>query len=633
MANKIKLLSEQVANQIAAGEVVERPASIVKELMENSLDAGAIRVVVEVEQGGRRLIRVVDDGFGMSRDDVLLSLERHATSKIRASSDLFSIQTLGFRGEALPSIASVSEMTLVTREEDSESGVRVRLEAGVIKSVSEAGVPPGTEIVIRKLFSNVPARRKFLKSIETELGHITTLVSNMALARPDVHVTLIHNGRVIYDLPSSSDLSGRLRHALGADALRQLMPVDRTFSEVLHQGELRIHGFVSGPSYTRSSTRSLHVFVNRRFVRDRLINHAVFESYRTLVPKGRYPLVVLFIDLPPDAVDVNVHPAKHEIRFRDQAAVHQAVMDAIMDALKLADRSAASGADHDLHLPFRGRLEPAKGEGISRRDTMPPGDAGNNSGDPELLHGVENAMRRYHEKLDRDGARDFTVVDINRRGWRKRDDGNEGASVLPAPAPGPEPGFRFSDLHVIGQAAGTYILAQGPESLLIIDQHAAHERIMFETLWSQFKSEAVARQPLLFPATVDLTFQEARRVEAHQETLLRLGLEVEPFGGNTMAVKALPALLAGADPARLLLEVVDQLGEAGGGAGISERLDEVFAVMACHSVVRAHEKLERKEIEALFQSMDELEFPGHCPHGRDVVVRIKFREMEKWFGR
>ncbi len=627
MTNKIKLLSDRVINQIAAGEVVDRPASVVKELFENSLDAAAARVAVEVEQGGRRLIKVTDDGAGMSREDALLALERHATSKIKESRDLFAISSLGFRGEALPSIASVCELVLVTREPGSDAGIEIRADAGAIRSVSETGAPPGTEVSVCKLFSKVPARRKFIKSVPTEFGHISTLVSNMALARPDVHVTLIHNHKTVYDLPASPDLSGRLRNALGQDAADSLAPVDRTFTGALSKGELKVWGLVSLPSYTRSSTRSLHVFVNRRFVRDRLINHAVFEAYRTLVPKGRYPLVVLFVDLPPEAVDVNVHPAKHEIRFRDQAGVHQSVIEAIQGSLEQADRRGA----------FRTRLHDTRKE----REEEPQAARGQAS-DPETISGAARAIERFHQKTETQmqkpgyGPSRPRVPGPGTRS-RESDTGQVERHHRAGPsrereAPSME-GLTFSELRVIGQAGGSYILAESSDSLVIIDQHAAHERVMFERLRAQFDSERVLTQPLLFPATMELTLEEAQEVHDNQELLMRLGLEVEPFGGNTVVVKALPALLAGVDPEKLVLDVVDRLSELAGGSALDRELEEVFAVMACHSVVRAHEAMSIQEIKSLLRSMDEIKFPGHCPHGRDAVVRIRMRDMDKWFGR
>ena len=625
MPSKIKLLPEKVANQIAAGEVVDRPASVIKELAENSLDAGAMELTFEVEQGGKRLVRVIDDGEGMGRDDALMCLEPHATSKITTSSDLFSISTLGFRGEALPSIASVSKMTIVTRERDADTATMVQADGGEVRSVMEVGAPAGTDIKVERLFFNVPARKKFLKSVETELSHITTFVSNMALARPDVHVRLIHNGRQVYDFPASSDLSGRLRHALGGDASSRLVPVERTVRAGGQLGEIRLHGFVSTPSYTRASTRSLHLFVNRRFVRDRLVNHAVFEAYRGLVPKGRYPLVVLFVDLPPEAVDVNVHPAKHEIRFREQHQVHEAVVETIKEALRSADRA--------------GTRPPASAQKYGR---------GGPPNDPELTRGVAEAMGRFERRTERglfDGERD------ERRWTGKTASRSTGPSrtIVPdkidavsppgetisegrASAPGPDP-VSFSELRVIGQFGRSYILAESDDALFIIDQHAAHERVMFERIRRDYLESQVARQPLLFPETVEMTREEARRVEERADTLFRLGFEVEPFGGATVAVKALPAVLSGTDPRKLLTEVADRLDDVRGEEAVLEELDEVFALMACHSVVRAHRTLSREEIRALLDEMDSPEFPGHCPHGRDVVVRVELNDLEKWFGR
>jgi DNA mismatch repair protein MutL len=528
---------------------------------------------------------------------------------------------MGFRGEALPAIASVSEMTLRTRERGADAGIQVQVSAGTIKSVSETGLPPGADIAVRRLFFNVPARRKFLKSIDTELGHISTLLSNMALARPEVHLTLIHNGDTLFDLPGSPDLGGRLRQALGADAVKNLIAADRRL-EAMPGGPLHVHGFVSLPSYTRSSTRSLHLYVNRRFVRDRVVSHAVFEAYRTLIPRGRFPLVVLFLDLPPEAVDVNVHPAKHEVRFREQALVHQCVLEAVLGALRPGGRPEA----------FVTREPAADFRPAAWVEGMAAAGEGRSSGEEaEVQRRVAAALSRYEERTAGDSGpeRDRSYPPPAPSYPREDSGGPPYAGALPEPVP---PGLRFAELRVLGQVAKTFILAEGDDDLYVIDQHAAHERVTFERLRRQYRQEAVLRQPYLFPMTIELTFSEARRVERRRETLLRLGLEVEPFGGNTVAVKALPALLAGADPGRLLLEVVDRLGEEA-DADLAERLDQVFSVMACHSVVRANQSLSMEEMQALLRAMDEADFPGHCPHGRETVVRLSRRRMEKWFGR
>jgi DNA mismatch repair protein MutL len=617
MSNKIKLLVEQVANQIAAGEVVDRPSSVVKELIENSLDAQAGRISVDVEQGGRRLIKVTDNGSGMSEDDALMCLERHATSKVRTASDLFSINTLGFRGEAIPSIASVSKMIITTREKEADLGTKIIVNAGKIKSVTETGAPEGTEITVTGLFHNIPARRKFLKTVQTEFGHINTLVANMALASPETHATLTHNGKTIFDLPSSQNLSGRLRHALGADAVGHLVEINKVYSDIMPEGDLKVHGFVSVPSYTRSSTRSLHIFVNKRFIRDKLINHAVFEAYRALIPKKRYPLVVLFIDLPPASVDVNVHPAKHEIRFREQAGVHDAVKGAITGALKKSGRAGVAipsemasarpfRQDNYPHLPISANREnfPDRAESrpISIKDSFREG--------PEPEYNISPTG-----PLAEKGDCSFET----REGDQTYNTG--------------QPSFRFSELRIVGQISGTYILCESDDSLVMIDQHAAHERVAFEKLWTQFHSESVLKQALLFPVTVEMTYEEAVRVSENVEILEKVGLEVEPFGGNTIIVKAVPALLTNSDPEQLLVEVADRLGDVKGHTGIEDYLDEVFALMACHSVVRGNEKLKMEEMKAILTAMDDSDFPGSCPHGRDVVVKLGFTEIAKWFQR
>jgi DNA mismatch repair protein MutL len=639
MSSKIKLLPENLANQIAAGEVVERPASVVKELVENSLDAGGASVTIEVEQGGKRMIRVTDDGEGMSRNDALLCLERHATSKLEKSEGLFAIRSLGFRGEALPSIGSVSDMRIVTRNAASDAGVVVNVYGGTIKSVDEVGAPKGTEVTARRLFFNVPARRKFLKTVNTEMGHINHYVSNMALARPDVHFKLIHNERTVFDLPASPDLSARLRHAIGADAAANLVPVNFDDYGDYRPGRLRISGYVSVPSYTRSSTRGLHLFVNRRFVRDRLISHAVFECYRSLIPKGRYPLVAIFVDLPPEVVDVNVHPAKHEVRFQDQAFVHDSVRTAIRNALKVGDRIGSpppvkdserrhfelAPAPQEVRLPFDESRSNETQIGISEREL-------------ETQEGVTRALQEYQQRAERK-AEAGSIDSYSNKGGRSLippDDAGEPEPSLREDQPKKDDKVRaihFSNLRVIGQTGEAYLIAEDEDALYLIDQHAAHERIAFERLRDQFEAEEVVRQALLFPVTLELTYQEARKVETMAERLSGLGFEVEPFGGNTVALKAIPAMLSGADPASLLLEVVDTIGELGGIKALDERLDDIFAVMACHSVIRSGQAMSGEEIKALLGAMDRAQFPGHCPHGRDVVVRIPFHDLGKWFGR
>jgi DNA mismatch repair protein MutL len=606
MSTKIKLLPEKLANQIAAGEVVERPASVVKELIENSLDAGARRITIEVEAGGKKRIRIRDDGEGMSRDDALLAFERHATSKITSAEDLFAIRSLGFRGEALPSIASVSRLELSTREPASPVGTRVRIEAGVVKDVAEIGIAPGTTLEVKDLFFNLPARRKFLKTQDTELGHLADWVSRIALARPDVHFELIHHGRTLFSAPAAKDLGQRLRHALGAQALEFLVPLDRSFPALLPEGLLRIHGYVSRPEFTRASGQGLFVYVNGRFVRDRFIAHALHEAYRTLVPKGRYPVVALFIDLPPDAVDVNVHPTKHEVRFRDQAPIHQAVLESVQAALSSHEPDALAEAEQTPSLqPHASSLTPQASESYHQR--------------------VNDALSRYQSRPE---APPLLPVRLP----RPAEEFSRPAS-LPRVQASPLPALRFADLEVIGQFHGMFIVAQTDDALILIDQHAAHERVAFERLRLEYHHDRISVQPLLFPATLDLNLREADVLKRHQEELAKVGFELEPFGGSTFVVKALPAMLAGADPQRLLADVLDELASFDRSAQVEERLEHLLAVMACHAVVRGPRNLSPEEIRRLLSDMDTIPFASRCPHGRDSVLRFPLKDLAKMFGR
>jgi len=600
MSTKIKLLPEKLANQIAAGEVVERPASVVKELIENSLDAGARRISIAVEAGGKKRIRIQDDGEGMSRDDALLAFERHATSKIRRAEDLFAIRSLGFRGEALPSIASVARVELFTREPSSPVGTRVRIEAGVIKDVAEVGLAPGTTIEVKDLFFNLPARRKFLKTQDTELGHLADWVSRIALARPEVHFELSHHGRTLFSAPAAQDLGQRLRHALGAQALEFLVPLDRSFPALLPEGSVRIHGYVSRPEFTRASGQGLFVYINGRFVRDRFITHALHEAYRTLVPKGRYPVVALFLELPPDAVDVNVHPTKHEVRFREQVPIHEAVLESVRGAI--FSRDPAVGSEES--------------RGMARHAPTAPATAS----DPYRQR-VADAVSRYQPKSEAPPLR---------RPYRLTP---QASGLRPLPPPAPLPPLRFADLEVIGQFHGMFIVAQSDDALILIDQHAAHERIAFERLRQDYRRDHISIQPLLFPATLELSLREADVLKRHQDELARIGFELEPFGGSTFVVKALPAMLAAAEPRRLLGDVLDELASFDRSAQIEERLEHLLAVMACHAVVRGPRNLSPDEIRRLLADMDTIPFASRCPHGREAVVRFPLKDLSKMFGR
>jgi DNA mismatch repair protein MutL len=603
MKNKIKILPDGLINQIAAGEVVERPASVVKELVENSLDAGALRVLIEVDEGGKKLIRVIDDGEGMTRDDAVLALERHATSKIQTARDLFAIVSLGFRGEALPSIAAVSRVEVITRTRDMEAGVRIYAEGGAIKDVSEVGAAPGTSIQVKNLFYNVPARRKFLKNLTTELGHISETVSRIAIGRPDVHFELAHRGRLLFRAPANEKIPDRLRHALGASAVADLLPVEKSLPGLLPTGDMSIRGYLSRPSFTRSTTKSLYIFINGRFVKDRIINHAILEAYRTLMPKGRYPVMVIFLEIPAEAVDVNVHPAKSEVRFREPVVVHQAVLDAIIEVLKKDDRTG--------------------------REYHPP-----RTKDSEYQSRVQEALERFGKKSLVAKQKRIPAAEPVRISSSEK----ARAEIESRPEPRQEfiaetkAGF-FSGLRVLGQIKGVYLVCESDDEMVIIDQHAAAEKVAFERLKKQYHSRNILRQALLFPQTLELSFRDARTLEANLERLENFGFEIEPFGQNAFILKAVPGLLADADLSQLILDLIEELASLGRTVPLEEKLDHIFAVMSCHAVIRGAILLSPEQIQALLESLDTIEFPSHCPHGRPVINRIPFKELDKMFGK
>jgi len=616
MSSKIHLLPEILVNKIAAGEVVERPANVIKELMENSIDAGASRVVIELEAGGKRLIRVSDNGEGMSADDALLAIERHATSKIKNEADLFAIGSLGFRGEALPSIASVSRLLLKTRDRNTEPGSVIRVEGGVVREVRKEGMPQGTSIEVRSLFFNVPARRKFLKSTETELGHITELVGKIALAYPSISFELYQQGKPLLRAPAANKIHDRACQVLGPQLAGKLTPVDKEFRDSLPAGPLKVHGLISPAQLTFSTTRHLYIYINRRYVRDKLLTHSILEAYRTLIPKMRYPAVMLFLEMPPQEVDVNVHPTKLEVRFPSANRIYQAVMDAIQPVLlagpgallapepaeQQKDRVEQAVQKYFENRPFR--LEP--------KPTQP-------------------RISALYEKPQTNRAAEFPAS----RPWPKPT-----APQIPASVPGkkavadagPAPGI-FSELRVIGQTHSNYLVLESEDSLIIMDQHAAHERINFEKLKAQMAGSEMSRQNLLFPEVIELSYQQAQAIDKNLELLQSLGFEIQPFGGNSFLVKSTPGLLENLELQPLFADLADELAEIGKMNSLDDRIDHLLSVVACHSSVRSGRTLSDTEIRALLKELDENPFPGQCPHGRPAIWKIPLRELEKKFRR
>jgi DNA mismatch repair protein MutL len=612
MKQKIRILPEQLCNQIAAGEVVERPSSVVKELVENSLDAGATEVRVEVEKGGKRLIRILDDGIGMGREDLFLCLERHATSKISSEADLFHLGTLGFRGEALPSIAAISRMRLQSRFRDAEEGWEIYAEGGEVKRTGAVGAPCGTSIEVRDLFFNTPARRKFLRKDETELGHIGEVVTRLALARPEVQFRLVHNGRPLIEAYRQTSLPERIAALLGRPLLQDLVPVT-----TLREGGLRLGGFISRPDANRATSSFIYTFVNGRYIRDRVVQHAVLEGYRNLMVRGRYPVAVLFLEIDPGLVDVNVHPTKHEVRFREQTQVHDFIAGTVREALKPSGWLAAGGKPQGKGTDLPAASSP--GTYLSAED------AGISAGTPENYNPAALRLQEVQEVMNVYGrSRERTAT------WGSR---TEGPFVFPEKRPNEVKGGFFSSLEVIGQYHRSYIICQDNDDLVLIDQHAAHERIGFERLKAQYRKGKIETQGLLFPVVLELDFRGAALLQENLEELGRLGFEMESFGPRSFALQTVPKVLGDAQAERLVREVAEELAEIGKSGLAEEALDDVLILMACHGVIRANHSLSSPEIAALLSDLDQVDFSSQCPHGRPVMKRLALGEVERMFKR
>ena len=677
--SKIRVLPDALANKIAAGEVVERPASVVKELLENSLDAGGRKINIEVEAGGKRLIRIVDDGEGMTRDDAIVAFERHATSKLRTAEDLESIITLGFRGEALPSIAAVSKLFLRTKTATNVEGTEVEFQGSKLVAVRDIAFPGGTEIEIRDLFFNVPARRKFLKSDATESFHITNLVQHYALANPEVAFLLINNGRDSIRVAAVPTLKERAYQILGGSLLNKLL-------EVNHEQEgLKIHGFVSNPQEQRSSKDTQYLFINRRFVRDQLIGRAIAEAYRSMMPSGTYPAVVLFLNVPPDEVDVNVHPAKTEVRFLHESSIFAFVRDAVASSLRstqpitrfpgtyteaknvderiktdvprwqapapawqqktlatpLATPSqspdrvtqpttgAAAGIQHPASSHDLPGSEPPGETRDVTTQTMPfPGGAGPSDGEERLA--PESAI----ESPD--------VFEIPTYATREAGLGQDHLvekiteETMPAVAAVKESESVADMGHGIkplGQIRDSYIVATDDEGLLLFDQHVVHERILFEKIRDGKLSQVGAVQPLLIPETMDLTPAEADAFAVVQEELEKMGIETMQFSGRTIAIKTAPAGLSSKDLIALVQQLLTAVERERRSFTIETIRDEIAASMACKAAIKINMPLTMEKMEWLIGELMQTQNPMTCPHGRPIIMRFGLREIERGFKR
>jgi DNA mismatch repair protein MutL len=606
---RIQVLPDGLINQIAAGEVVERPASVVKELVENAVDAGARNIQVELEHGGLSLIRVTDDGSGMDPDDVASCLERHATSKLRDAAGLAAIATLGFRGEAIPAIASVSRFRLDSCGDGSGAGTRVVVEGGKLLERVEVGRARGTTVEVRDLFFNTPARRKFMKAPSTESGHAGEALIRVALANPQIGFSLRSSGRLGWVTPPDADLKERAAVALGSEAGPHLIPVEGG------RGDIRVRGLACSPDFSQATQRGIYLLVNGRFARDRGVAHAVMRAYAETMPSGRFPAVVILIEMPRGRVDVNVHPQKLEVRFADAREVYDAVVAALTETLRGAPwlrreertPTAPVGAAPVSPLPlpaFSWAAEPGSVQADSPESRAVAAFPEARGLRPEALAGEASAVEAIL-------ARARAVVDH------------------PAAAPG-----YFASLRYIGQHARTYLLCEAPGgTLVIIDQHASHERLLFHRFREAWRSRKLEVQPFLIPQMVSLPASAARTLEAHLDEVRRLGLEVEPFGGDDFAVKGALAALAGADLGGLLRDLAQQLEQSGRGRAVDDAIHDLLATIACHSAVRAHEDITPTEVRALLDGLDAVEFKARCPHGRPVVFELTLADLERRVGR
>ncbi|HSQ77724.1 MAG TPA: DNA mismatch repair endonuclease MutL [Nitrospirota bacterium] len=601
MNHKIKILQDHVINKIAAGEVVERPASVVKELIENSIDAGSTLIFIDIEQAGRRFIRITDNGCGMSKEDARIAFERHATSKITSDSDLEAIKTMGFRGEALSSIASVALVRMLTSEGEASSGTMVEIEGGSVKSVSDAAASQGTSLEISHLFYNTPARLKFLKSPATEFSHILTAVSRQAMAHPSIQFKLTNNKKTVLDLPASSNLKERAFQLYGGEIAENLIG----FSGV--RDLIRIEGLLGRPGFTRADKTYQDFYVNRRAVKNPSLTHALYSACGDMLMRDRHPVGFIFIEMDPSFVDVNVHPAKAEVRFRNQSQVHDLVRDVIRESLR------------EQGLPGRGTTTASRF-------------------DPE---GVREALTDYFQKeqeTDRMAdSRKSSVLFGRRKSDRLLLDAHCDEEVSQqqtfsskSASPVIMPAVFLSPL---AQIHDSYIITQSRDGMAIIDQHAAHERVLFEKLQDQFGNEHITIQHLLIPQQIELGPAQSHLLSEHLPDINKLGIAVEDFGNGTFVLKGIPSLLVGADYKKLLLDILDEIYIHGKSRKMDEVRDEVLSVMACHPAVKVHRKLDVREMEKLIEDLFKCRMPHTCPHGRPTVVRFSLDDIKKMFKR
>lgn len=629
---RIHQLSGSVINKIAAGEVIERPASVVKELLENSVDALATRIEVDIEQGGAELIRIVDDGEGIHPDDILLSVASHATSKISDADDLFSVRTMGFRGEALASISEVSQFRLRTRQRGQTVGVEMEVNGGVIKEPKACGCPEGTQIEVRQLFCNTPVRRKFLKTQATEFGHISEQFTRVALANPNLHMVLRHNGKTVYELPATHRLVERLELFYGSELAQQLIWV-----EAEHEGT-RLWGYVAHPSQNKSTRKGQYLFLNGRWIQDRSLQHALSEGYRGLVMVGRYPVAYLFLELNPQMVDVNVHPTKSEVRFQDSQILYRLMLSTLRNKFLSMDldskldvergqggttsaaiQSDSKGLQRELVSWAKQELDQQRHSGSLFQAVEKL--AGPEESAPQPTFPPDDLTRDRHESADREVV--SAPESVHRPG---------GVTHLAASEAAQHPASAAAEIRAM-QVHDCYLIVESTEGITVIDQHALHERIMYEQLRRRVLAGGVEVQKLLIPLTVELSSREATTLLDQQELLSELGLQIQEFGGSTIALTGYPTLLAKADPQNLLRDIVDLLESSGRKLERRDLIDELLHMMSCKAAIKAGQRLTFEEMESLLAQRHLCDDHHHCPHGRPTALKLTRAELDRQFGR
>jgi DNA mismatch repair protein MutL len=576
MPRKIQILPDHISQTIAAGEVIERPASVVKELLENAIDAGSSEILVELKAGGLQLIRVVDNGEGIDSEDVPVALQRYATSKIKLLEDLYTIQTLGFRGEALPSIASVSHMTITTRVPHSLSGTKVICEGGEIKSISEVGCPIGTEVEVKNIFYNIPVKRKFLKSIRSELRYALNHFVRQSLSHPSISFKLIHEGRMVHEYLKTDFPLVRIEAILGKEIYDHLKRLE------FEDGEVRISGFTSLPTISKGNGDGIYLYVNQRFVKDRMIYKAITEAYRHVIPVGKFPIVILFITIPPFALDVNVHPTKTEVKFKDPEKIYQAVSSAIQMVLEEGPS----------------RLEEAVGQ----------------AGKSEVL-----PSERVQSSFSfRESWEPYPSLDSGTK--------EEGILMV-------RDGGELPPIHILGQIRGTYILCEEGGNLIFIDQHAAHERILFEKYKKEYETQSMTSERLLVPILIELSVEESFILDSAEEAFQVIGFEIEPVGEKLYAIRSIPSFLGQKDPKEMVREILDELSFLNREGRGTETIHAILVTLACHSAIRGNFMLRREEMDELVENLTPLNHSTTCPHGRPIFFVFPLDDLKKQFKR